>query len=58
MMSSEKKLSTQEIVKQQLERKKQAQANGKNTMNLNSSSQRMKSQQTKKPSNTRRKVGG
>ncbi|WP_198663184.1 MULTISPECIES: hypothetical protein [Paraliobacillus] len=55
---TEKKLSTQEIVKQQLERKKQAQANGKNTMNLNGSSQRMKSQQTKKPSNTRRKVGG
>lgn len=57
-MSSEKKLSTMEIVKQQLERKKQAQANGKNTMNLNGSSKRMESQQTKKPSNTRKKVGG
>lgn len=57
-MSSEKKLSTMEIVKQQLERKKQAQANGKNTMNVNGSGQRMESQQTKKPSNTRRKVGG
>ena len=57
-MSSEKKLSTQEIVKQQLERKKQAQSNGKNTMNMNSGSHRMKSQQSKKPSNTRRKIGG
>ncbi|MRH43417.1 hypothetical protein GH741_12075 [Aquibacillus halophilus] len=52
-----KKLSTQELVKQQLERKKQAQGNGKQAMNGMGSSQRMKSQQTKKPSNTRRKMG-
>ncbi|GGM18585.1 hypothetical protein GCM10011351_00470 [Paraliobacillus quinghaiensis] len=57
-MSTEKKLTTQEIVKQQLERKKQAQSNGKNAMNLNSGNHRMKSQQSKKPSNTRRKIGG
>ncbi|WP_249872082.1 hypothetical protein [Oceanobacillus saliphilus] len=56
-MSSEKKLSTREIVQQQLERKKQAQVNNKNNSNINSPAQRMQSQQTKKPSNTRRKMG-
>lgn len=57
-MSSEKKLSMQELVKQQLERKKQAQANVNNTTNSNNKNQRMKSQQTKKPSGMPRKIGG
>ncbi|WP_199860666.1 hypothetical protein [Oceanobacillus damuensis] len=56
-MSSDKKLSTREIVQQQLERKRQAQASNKNTSNVNSSTKRMQSQQTKRPSNTRRKMG-
>ncbi|WP_168927236.1 hypothetical protein [Virgibacillus necropolis] len=56
-MSNEKKLSMQEKVQQHLEKKKQAQATNKNKTNMNSPIQRMNSQQTKKPSNTRRKMG-
>ncbi|MGJ9457284.1 hypothetical protein [Oceanobacillus sp. CF4.6] len=56
-MSGEKKLSTREIVQQQLERKKQAQADNTNKGNANSTTKRMQSQQSKKPSNTRRKMG-
>ena len=56
-MSNEKKLTTREIVQQQLERKKQAQANNKNTKNGNSSAKHMQSQLSKKPSMTRRKMG-
>lgn len=56
-MSNEKKLSTREIVQQQLERKKQAQANNKNTKNGYGSAKHMQSQLAKKPSMTRRKMG-
>ena len=56
-MSNEKKLTTREIVQQQLERKKQAQANNKNTKNGNGSAKHMQSQLSKKPSMTRRKMG-
>lgn len=56
-MSNEKKLTMQEKVKQHLEKKKQAQSNNKNTTSVNGSMPHMKSQQTKKPSNTRRKMG-
>ncbi|MFS0673345.1 hypothetical protein [Ornithinibacillus sp. 179-J 7C1 HS] len=56
-MSEQKKLSTKEIVQQQLERKKQAQANNRNAMNNNGSAKHMKSQLAKKPSMTRRKMG-
>lgn len=56
-MSNEKKLSMQAKIQQHLDRKKQAQANNKNTTNINGSTQRMKSQLTKRPSNTRRKLG-
>lgn len=56
-MSEKKKLSTREIVQQQLERKKQAQANNKNTMHGNGSAKHMQSQLAKKPSMTRRKMG-
>ncbi|MFD1038392.1 hypothetical protein ACFQ3N_08265 [Virgibacillus byunsanensis] len=56
-MSNEKKPSTQDKVQQFLEKKKQAQANNKNNFNFNSIHS-MKSQQAKKTSNNRRKMGG
>lgn len=56
-MSNDEKLSMQEKVQQHLERKKQAQATNKNNTNMNDSKPHMKSQMTKKPSNTRRKMG-
>ncbi|QCR32310.1 hypothetical protein [Lysinibacillus sp. SGAir0095] len=52
-----KKKSLQELVKQQLENKKNNSNNGKGKMKTDLSSQKMKSQQTKKASNTRRKMG-
>lgn len=54
---SPKKKSLQELVKQQLENKKNNSANGKGKMKTELSNQKMKSQQTKKASNTRRKMG-
>ncbi|MFD0826844.1 hypothetical protein ACT8ZR_14485 [Neobacillus sp. M.A.Huq-85] len=52
-----KKISLQEAMRQQLENKKNQNSagNGKSTGDL--STKKMKSQQTKKPSNTRRKMG-
>jgi hypothetical protein len=48
----------QEVIKQQLERKKQDQAsNNQNSANWDGSTKKMQSQQTKKASNTRRKMG-
>lgn len=55
---SQKKVSLQEAMKQQLERKKQALGNGKQQNSGFAGSQRMKSQQSKKASVTRRKMGG
>jgi hypothetical protein len=52
-----KKVSLQELMKQQLANKKQAQTQGKKMSNALGSAPKMKSQQTKKPSNTRRKMG-
>jgi len=52
-----KKISLQEAMKQQLENKKAKSSNSKGKMNADLSSKKMKSQQTKKPSNTRRKMG-
>ncbi len=52
-----KKISLQEAMKQQLAKKKEAQGKGKQANNGQASNQRMQSQQTKKPSNTRRKMG-
>ena len=56
-MESKKKLSLQELVKQQLEAKKNKAGNSKNNMKGDTSTKKMKSQQTKKASNTRRKMG-
>ena len=55
--TEKKKLSLQELVKQQLEAKKNQAANGKNNLKGDTSTKKMKSQQTKKASNTRRKMG-
>lgn len=52
-----KKISLQEAMKQQLENKKAQSSNSKGKMSADLSSKKMKSQQTKKPSNTRRKMG-
>ena len=52
-----KKISLQEAMKQQLENKKNKTASGISTSSNTQSAKKMKSQQTKKVSNTRRKMG-
>jgi hypothetical protein len=52
-----KKISLQEAVKQQLENKKNQSSAFKGKQNADLSTKKMKSQQTKKTSNTRRKMG-
>lgn len=52
-----KKISLQEAMKQQLENKKAQSSANKGKMNGDLSTKKLKSQQTKKPSNTRRKMG-
>ena len=55
--TEKKKLSLQELVKQQLEAKKNKANGGNNNLKGDTSTKQMKSQQTKKTSNTRRKMG-
>ncbi|OCA83249.1 hypothetical protein A8F94_19290 [Bacillus sp. FJAT-27225] len=52
-----KKISLQEAMKQQLANKKNKAATNQNTASGDQSAKKMKSQLTKKPSNTRRKMG-
>ncbi|HAQ07614.1 MAG TPA: hypothetical protein DCR24_08880 [Bacillus bacterium] len=52
-----KKMSLQEAIKQQLENKKKNEAGGKANANQLDQTKKMKSQQTKKVSNQRRKMG-
>ncbi|MGE7673634.1 hypothetical protein ACQKMV_08665 [Lysinibacillus sp. NPDC094403] len=52
-----KKISLQEAVKRQLENKKNHSSANKGKKNADLSTKKMKSQQTKKTSNTRRKMG-
>ncbi|KAB7672228.1 hypothetical protein [Bacillus sp. B1-b2] len=52
-----KKISLQEAMKLQLEKKKNQSGAGNGKMNADLSTKKMKSQQSKKPSNTRRKMG-
>lgn len=52
-----KKVSLQEAMKKQLENKKNQNSPSKGKANVDLSAKKMKSQQTKKPSNTRRKMG-
>ena len=55
--TSKKKMSLQEAVLKQLENKKNQHTNIKGKKNADLSPKKMKSQQTKKTSNTRRKMG-
>ena len=55
--AAQKKISLQEAIKQQLENKKNQASAGKGKTNADLSTKKMKSQQTKKTSNTRRKMG-
>ncbi|WP_066064708.1 hypothetical protein [Neobacillus soli] len=52
-----KKISLQEAMKQQLENKKNKTAAGNSISNGSQSAKKMQSQQTKKVSNSRRKMG-
>ncbi|MGE8034600.1 hypothetical protein [Lysinibacillus sp. NPDC093692] len=52
-----KKFSLQEAVKKQLENKKNSSTANKGKKHADLSTKKMKSQQTKKTSNTRRKMG-
>ncbi|MGI2326342.1 hypothetical protein [Planococcus sp. YIM B11945] len=52
-----KKISLQEAVKRQLEAKKNQGAANQGGSNVSKETKKMKSQQTKKVSNTRRKMG-
>ncbi|MBP2239708.1 hypothetical protein J2Z40_000261 [Cytobacillus eiseniae] len=52
-----KKMSLQEAMKKQLDNKKNQGAAGKGKTNNDVSTKKMKSQLSKKPSNTRRKMG-
>ncbi|WKA56137.1 hypothetical protein [Planococcus shixiaomingii] len=52
-----KKVSLQEAVKRQLEAKKNQASNSQGGANASKETKKMKSQQTKKVSNTRRKMG-
>jgi hypothetical protein len=54
---SKKKVSLQEAMKQQLENKKNKAAAGNSNLNNLQSTKKMRSQQTKKVSNSRRKMG-
>ena len=54
---SKKKISLQEAMKQQLEAKKNQASAGNLNGTMSQATKKMKSQQTKKPSNTRRKMG-
>lgn len=55
--TTKKKVSLQDLMKQQLANKKNQSSSGKGTANSRQTTQKMKSQKTKKPSNTRRKMG-
>ncbi|MED4456353.1 hypothetical protein [Metabacillus fastidiosus] len=55
--TQKKKINLQEAIKQQLEIKKNQSPTNKGKKNTNLSTNKMKSQQTSKTSNTRRKMG-
>lgn len=56
-MTEQKKVSLQEMMKQQLEAKKNKAAQAKGSVKGDQSTKKLTSQQTKKASNTRRKMG-
>ncbi|WP_280769721.1 hypothetical protein [Salipaludibacillus daqingensis] len=53
-----KKISLQDAIKQKLANKKNDQSNNKSNTNQRENKKTMKSQQSKKTSMTRRKIGG
>lgn len=55
--AEKKQISLQEAIKRKLAEKKQAQANANSSVNHPVKNQVMKSQQTKKPNNQRRRTG-
>ncbi|WP_223587818.1 hypothetical protein [Neobacillus bataviensis] len=55
--TQKKKISLQEAMKQQLENKKNKAAADNATLNGSQATKKLKSQQTKKVSNSRRKMG-
>lgn len=52
-----KKISLQEAIQQKLAHKKEQQSQGRNNANFSHSNQKMRSQQTKKANNQRRRTG-
>lgn len=56
-MTEQKKVSLQEMMKQQLEAKKNKNAQAQGSLKGDQSTKKLTSQQTKKASNTRRKMG-
>ena len=56
-MTEKKKMSLQEAMMKKLEEKKAQNAGGKANGNFNTSTKKLQSQQTKKVSNSRRKMG-
>ncbi|WP_231584143.1 hypothetical protein [Domibacillus indicus] len=56
-MAEEKKMSLQEAMLKKLEEKKAQNAGGKAKGSFNTSTKKLQSQQTKKVSNSRRKMG-
>jgi hypothetical protein len=55
--SPKKKINLQEAIRQQLENKKKQSTAGKPMNHLNQSTKKMKSQQTKKQNNQKRRTG-
>jgi hypothetical protein len=57
MSNEQKKMSLQEAMMQKLASKKQGQGNGNSSGNFSTATKSMKSQQTKKANNQRRRTG-
>lgn len=57
MMTEKKKMSLQEAMMKKLEEKKAQNAGGKGNGSFDTSTKKMQSQQTKKVTNSRRKMG-
>lgn len=55
--TTSKKMTLQEAIQKQLENKKKQNASGTANLNQSQATKKMKSQQTKKVSNSRRKMG-
>ncbi|PHA00746.1 hypothetical protein COE51_05385 [Bacillus pseudomycoides] len=56
-MSENKKISLADLMREQLAKKKQGNANGSNAKNQSQATKKLQNQQTKKPNNQRRRTG-